>query len=155
MNTTQANQALQSIFAACDNKPNTIPFDKLLLRQKISTKKYDRLLLITYIFLFLSFFSPLIIVPFANRTMEWNTSHPVTMVDNYMEDGYLYVKLQGDDILYEEAYMENLDGTVIPIFSYDKRKQILCFPYSDDSEFNIYIPVRDSKPLHLLLIPRK
>ncbi|MGN0402008.1 MAG: hypothetical protein ACI4HQ_07070 [Acetatifactor sp.] len=155
MNTAQANQALQSIFAACENKPNTIPFDKLLLRQKISTKKYDRLLMITYIILFLSFLSPLVIVPFANQTLEWNMQEPVSMVDNYLEDGFLYLKIKGDNILYAEAYLEKLDGTVIPVFSYDEKNKLLCFPYSDDSESNIYIPVKDSKPFHLLLIPRK
>ena len=131
LDTAQANQALQNIFAACDNKPNTIPFDKLILRQKMNTGKYDRLLLVTYIALFLTFISPLVIVPFATQTRDWRAPEAVAMIDSYVSDGYLYVRMEGDNI----------------------KEKTLCFSYSNDTESNIYIPVKDSSDFHLLLTP--
>lgn len=153
LDTAQANQALQNIFAACDNKPNTIPFDKLILRQKMNTGKYDKLLLVTYIALFLTFISPLVIVPFATQTRDWRAPEAVAMIDSYVSDGYLYVRMEGDNILYSEAYLVKNDGTVIPVHSYDTKEKTLCFSYSNDTESNIYIPVKDSSDFHLLLTP--
>lgn len=40
MNIDSANAALQNIFAACDQKPNTMPFDTILLRQQANTRSY-------------------------------------------------------------------------------------------------------------------
>ena len=34
MDIKSADTTLQNIFAACNETPNTVPFDKLLLRQK-------------------------------------------------------------------------------------------------------------------------
>ena len=51
MNKETANAALQNVFAACDKAPNTIPFDKLLLREKLNTHIYDRLVVLVLLLL--------------------------------------------------------------------------------------------------------
>lgn len=54
MNTQDADNTLKNVLAACDMAPNTIPIDKLLLRQKFGTAPYDiclRLLLLQIIIL--------------------------------------------------------------------------------------------------------
>ncbi len=59
MDMDTANTALQNIFAACEKTPNTIPFDKLVLRQSAYTKPFDNLLIILTIALTLTILAPL------------------------------------------------------------------------------------------------
>ena len=37
MDIKQAGETLQNIFAACEQEPNKVPFDKIVLRQKANT----------------------------------------------------------------------------------------------------------------------
>lgn len=151
MNT--ANDTLQNIFAACDKAPNTIPFDKLVLRQKANTKSYNILLVITAVLLLLTFLLPLVIVPVANSIASHITTEPTELVNDYVKDNVLYLEFTGGHILYESAYMELSDGTCLPPLSYDTKQYILCFPYDNTEEANIYIPIEDDVPLHFLISP--
>lgn len=154
MDIDTANSTLQNIFAACDQAPNTIPFDKLVLRQKVNTRIYNRLLTATAIILLLTFLSPLIIVPASHMMEDLFTPTPVVLLNDYLENDTLYLQLAGDNILYEEAYLETLDGEKIYAITYDAGKQIIGFPYIGENESNIYIPIKGSDPLHLLLSPQ-
>lgn len=154
MDIDRANSTLQNIFAACDQAPNTIPFDKLLLRQKVNTQIYNRLLTVTAVILLLTFLCPLIIVPASNMMDGLFTPTPVVLLNDYLEDDTLYLQLAGDNILYEEAYLETLDGEKLYAITYDAGKQIIGFPYIEESESNLYIPIKGSEPLHLLLSPQ-
>lgn len=154
MNKETANAALQNVFAACDKAPNTIPFDKLLLREKLNTHIYDRLVVLVLLLLLFTFLSPLAIVPVSEFLERVFAPEKVQMTDNYVEDGFLYIQLKGDNILYEDAYLERSDGTIVPAASYDIKTKTICFPFVEDGESNIYIPVTDSSPLHLLLSPQ-
>lgn len=154
MNMETANAALQNVFAACDKAPNTIPFDKLVLREKLNTRCYNRLLFIAALLLLLTFLSPLAIVPVSEYLDSRFPTTEAKLITDYVENGYLYLQLEGDNILYKDAYLEKPDGTVIPVQSYDRKKGILCLPYIDDAETNIYIPLKNGKVLHLLLSPQ-
>ena len=48
MNIDTANAILQNVFAAEAKAPNTIPFDKLVLREKANTRFYDRALILLF-----------------------------------------------------------------------------------------------------------
>lgn len=154
MNIETANTALQNVFAACDKAPNTIPFDKLLLREKLNTHIYNRLLVIVLSVLLFTFLSPLAIVPASEFLESRFAPEKVQLADDYVKDGLLFIQLTGDNILFEDAYLEKADGSVIPVLSYDKKSKTLCFPFVEEQESNIYIPVKDSSPLHLLLSPQ-
>lgn len=150
----KADSALQNIFAACNQSPNTIPFDKLVLRQKVNTKIYNRLLTAAAVILLLTFLSPFYIVPVSHVTKALLTPEPAVLLNDYLEEDILYLQLAGDNILYEEAYLETPDGQKIYAVVYDVKKQLIGFPYIEESESNIYIPIKNSKPLHFLLSPR-
>jgi len=154
MDMERANATLQNVFAACDQAPNTIPFDKLVLRQKMNTRIYNRMIAITALLIALTFVSPLVIVPMANVTNDIFLPKPVSVLKDYVENDILYLQLEGDHILYGEAYMESTDGTVYAPISYDKKQGIIAFLYLSDEESNIYIPVRGAEAVHLLLTPR-
>ena len=56
MDIKQAGETLQNIFAACEQEPNKVPFDKIVLRQKANTKmftigKYISILFIIFLFI--------------------------------------------------------------------------------------------------------
>lgn len=150
----KANTTLQNVFAACDQTPNTIPFDKLLLRQKVNTRVYNRLLIITATILLFTFLSPFIIVPVSTALERITAPEPVTLLNDYLENDILYLKLSGDGILYEEAYLETVDGHRESVISYDIEEQIIALPYIEGKEANIYIPVENGTPFHLLLSPQ-
>lgn len=154
MDMDAANAALRNIFAACDQAPNTIPFDKLILRQKVNIAVYNRLLLLTGLVLILTFLSPLAIVPAANMMEQIFVPQPVTLIDDYVKDNLLYLQLTGDNVIYKDAYFETPEGQKQYAVSYDIREQIICFPFLQNTELNIYIPIEGDDTLHLLLSPK-
>lgn len=153
MDPGRANSALQNIFAACDQTPNTVPFDKLLLRQKLNTGKYDILLCLIAVTLFFTFLTPAIVVPLSSSVEKISAPKPVTLLKDYCENDILYLELSGDGILYEEAYLNTLDGRTLQPLSFDKKAHTIAFPFLSGEECNIYIPVENGQPLHLLLSP--
>lgn len=154
MDIKQADSALQNIFEACNQSPNTIPFDKLVLRRKANTKIYNRLLTASAIILLITFLSPFYIVPVSRVTEKLFTPKPVVLINDYLEEDILYLQFTGDNILYEEAYLETPDGQKIYAIIYDAKKQLIGFPYIEEAESNIYIPIKNNTPLHFLLSPR-
>ena len=152
MDMDMANATLQNILAACDQAPNTIPFDKLVLRQKLNTGVYNRLLMITAVILILTFLSPLTVVPVAEMLAKNDSSTPV-LLDNYVKEDMLYLELSGEHIIFTEAYLETADGKQYFALSYDASHNIICFPYFGESESNIYIPVENQSTLHFLVTP--
>lgn len=151
LNKKQADATLQKVFEACQQPPNTIPFDKLLLRQKLNTCFYDCLIALTGILLLLTFLSPLMVSPVSSLLQE-KEGH-ATLVSHTLEGDTLCLTLSGEGILYEEAYQETADGITEGALSYDQKTQTLCFTYYE-TETNIYIPLKNAPTLHLLLSPQ-
>lgn len=67
INIDRANDILQNVFAAESKTPNTIPFDKLVLRAKPDTRRYDIPLCLAVLLLILTLISPFCIVPIAEK----------------------------------------------------------------------------------------
>lgn len=151
MDIDKANTALQNIFAACNQAPNTIPFDKLVLRQQLNTGIYTRLIAITVITLFLTFLSPLIIVSLSTQLEPDTLSDTVELLSDYCAEDILYLTFSQGNVLYEDAYLETADGKIIPALSYDTTTNTIAFPFIADAECNIYIPIPNGQPLHFLL----
>lgn len=147
-----ANNALQNILSTCNQPVNTIPFDKLVLRRKINAAAYNRLIIATAVILLLTFLCPLAIVPLSKASATLLTPTPAELTLDYVEAGILNLEFTGDNILYDEAYMETLSGEIIHPLSVDSKNGRICFPFLT-KEANIYIPVKDASPLHLLFTP--
>lgn len=153
MDLKQADSTLQNIFAACDRKPNVISFDKLRLRQKLNTRVYNRLLLLTGLVLLLTFFSPFAVSP-VTELLAGENGQPVALVSDSMEGDLLTLTLSGSGILFDQAYQELPDGSVEAALSYDKKAKTISFSYHEEITVNIYIPVTDQSPLHLVVSPK-
>ena len=131
---TTANNALQNILSSCNQPVNTIPFDKLVLRKKVNAASYNRLIVATTLIFVLTFLSPAVL------TLD------------YVENNILSLKFTGDNILYEEAFMETVSGEIIEPLSVDSSKGVINFPFLSE-EANIYVPVKNGETLHLLFTP--
>lgn len=149
---TTANNALQNILSTCNQPVNTIPFDKLVLRKKVNAASYNRLIIATAIIFVLTFLSPLIIVPLSELNERLFAPKPAELTLDYVENNILSLEFTGDNILYNEAYMETLSGERILPLSVDASKGVICFPFLSE-EANIYIPVKNDTAIHLLFTP--
>lgn len=129
MNT--ANNALQNILSTCNQPVNTIPFDKLVLRKKINAASYNRLIVATAVIFVLTFLSPLIIVPLSEFNEKLFAPAPAELTLDYVENNVLSLKFTGDNILYDEAFMETLSGEIIEPLSVEQcqRRDQFSFPY--------------------------
>ncbi len=149
---TTANNALQNILTTCNQPVNTIPFDKLVLRKKINAASYNRLIIATALIFVLTFLSPLAIIPLSELNERLFSPTPAVLTLDYVENNILSLKFTGENILYEEAFMETLSGEIIAPLSIDSSKGVINFPFLSE-EANIYVPVKNGEPLHLLFTP--
>ncbi len=153
LNPKQADATLQNIFVECHHAPNRVPFDKILLRQAIDTVTYDVLLCLTLFLLLFTFLFPLAVAPTDYLLKGHHISEESILVSDKLEDGVLCLTLSGDNILYEEAYQETNTGIRESALSYDADTGTIYFTYHN-TETNIYIPIENAQPLHLLLSPK-
>lgn len=154
MNENLADSTLQNILSACEKTPGEISLSSLPLHWEPSLSVYNRLLAVTACLLLLTVLAPFALLLPASAPGNRSLHREVTLTENYVSENKLYLSVSGDNILYEEAYLETADGTILLPESYDASRGLLCFPYVSDMESNIYIPVKDSAPLHLLLTPQ-
>lgn len=148
MNPKDADATLQSVFAACNKTPNTIPFDKLVLQQSAHTKPFNNLLQMIVIVMFFTLLCPLAFI----RLPQPIDAAPIVLSRQYVEANKLYLILEpGNHVIhYEEAYLVSPGGTIYEIVSYDTQTQTLCFP-NVAPNCSIYIPYDSNQTLHLQL----
>lgn len=153
LNKEQANATLQNVFTECHHTPNTVPFDKILLRQKTNTRMYDILLCLTAFLLLATFLFPLAVAPTDYLLKRETPSEKIVLVSDDLSGDVLTLTLSGDGILFEQAYQETDTGIRESALSYDRKAGTICFTYHK-TETNIYIPVENAPTLHLLLSPK-
>ena len=151
MDHNAADAALQSILAACDKEPNTIPFEKLTHRFKNNTTLYTVMLILTGVLFFATLLAPLYIPPIIELVEPYFAPEPVVLINDYVEDNILYLEFTGDNIQFEKAYMKTNDNRIENVLSYDVDTGVISFPYYDNIESNIYIPVKGSETLQFLV----
>lgn len=144
----QANAALQNVFAACNEAPNTVPIDRLLLHQAAHKRTYDIFLRVIIVLLLLTLLSPLPFLCF----MQTTNASPIVLEEHYVKGDKLYLELDfgNHTIKFEEAYLVSPGGTIYEIVSYDSQTHVLCFPYIAQA-CSIYIPYDENSLLHLQL----
>ena len=55
MDISVANDTFRNILEACEQPPSSLPVDKILLRQRLKLAKYNSLIALTGLILFLTF----------------------------------------------------------------------------------------------------
>lgn len=149
-----ADETLQNVFAACEQPPNTIPFDKLILRQKLNTKSYSIRMWISLAILILTFFAPLLLKSSTFKiTYPEHVSCDINLIEHHVQDNLLFLTVSGDTVDYERIYMETANADVYSPISYDAESGVIILPYPK-GECNIYIPDHSGNTLHLLISPK-
>lgn len=150
-----ANEALQNVFAACEQPPNTIPFDKLVLRQRANTKSFTIGKYISIGFILLLFIMPFVFPHSpAKITQSSGSKAHFTIEDHYVSDSTFTLVLSGDEIDYSSCYAIDAEQvTYLPVSSTPSAHTI-SFPYIG-KEINLYIYNNEGQYMQLLLSPIK
>lgn len=155
MDMETANQTLQNIFAACDTPPNTIPFDKIVLRQKARTRIFFFAKWICFLCVLLTMISPMAFqnMPssFTNSVVGHNEIH---VEKHFIKDSYFYLYVSGNDLELKYSYAVAKDGIVYLPISYNNEMGELVFPYTGDS-LNIFVSYSKNEFLQIVLTPDK
>lgn len=153
MDLKQADQTLQNIFAACEQKPNTIPFDKIVLRQRAKTRSFTLGKYLCLLFIVLLFIVPFVFPhSHAKISSTQNYSSNLEVESHYVSGSQFTLFLSGEDIDYADSYASAADGTIyLPVGS-DATEHKIVFPYVG-KEVNIYIYDSKGNYIQLLLTP--
>lgn len=146
---TQADLTLNKVFKECNQTPNSISVDRLLLNNKLSTKGYNGCLIIAIVVFVLTLIMPLSFYPYQNQRL---TKADIDIIDHNVVDQTFYLKLDGDFIDYSSIYAMDKESNVILPISYDAKTGYVVFPY-DEVELNIFLYDYNQNVKQLLLSP--
>ena len=150
MNIEDANSTLQNVFAELDMKPNSIPFDKIVLRGLANTVFAKTCKIIATIFLIISLFTPL---AFINNDFVVEPSvgaSKIIITDHQLYDDHFSLVLQGNNINYDDIYARLPDGSFVFPSSVNRDNGLVIFPFTESS-LNIYIPDINGNVLQAVL----
>lgn len=153
MDMDTANQTLQNVFAACNQQPNTIPFDKLVLKGLAQTTLVKGCKWSAAGFLLL-----VLLAPLAFRNTDFTVSsrgfgQQIAIEDHQLYENYFIMRLSGENVDYDNIYAKKTDGTVVFPSSVDPAERSVVIPY-DGSSLNIYIPDSSGNVLQAILSER-
>lgn len=126
----QADIALQNIFAACNMPPNTIPFDKIVLRQKVNTLFFKVSISVASAALLLTLLAPLPFLLIDSKIHHLKGSSIEILSDGLYQNT---IFLQSASALsVNDCYIIHSDGTASLPAAYDSLTKTIYFPYARD-----------------------
>ena len=151
MDLETANQTLQNVFAACNQKPNTIPFEKIVLRKKAKTAAVVACKYISLLFLILVLLSPFCFYNNDFRVYDNSgISKPIIVEAHYYENDCFTIKFRGDNINYDEISVVDESDTVSAPDEIIKPESTIRI-YQPHGTLNIYVPDYNGNTLHAVL----
>lgn len=151
MDLETANQTLQNVFAACNQKPNTIPFEKIILRKKAKTAFVIGCKYVSLLFLILVLLSPLCF--YSNDFQVYDDSgisKPIIVEAHYFENDCFTIKFKGDNIDYDNISIMDEGGTIDIPDEIIPSENIIRL-YHPTGTTNIWIPDHDGHNLTVVL----
>ena len=157
MNVKAADMTLQNVFSACDQAPNQVPFDKIILRNKLTYRSDNTYISVTAVLLLLTFLIP-VFLPHSDDlsflSVDYKSSNTMSVVSHNMADDKFTVQVNESNIDVESSYILGPDNQMLPPLEYDEAGNTLVFPVGE-GEYNVFIYDNDGRCLHLLISPRK
>lgn len=155
MDINTAGKMLENVFAACDTKPNEIPFDKIVLRSRQNLFT-DNLFIVLSIVLFVVTFLVPLFFPHSPifMSLDKDSGRPLKVVAHEMTDDSFSITFEGSSLDIESCYMLGADDTTVTAIEYNRFDNTIVFPYVPQ-EYNIYIFDVNGRFMHLLLAPHK
>ena len=132
-------------------KTNNTPIDKMLKKRVNAAKGYSRYLTAVKVMLAFTLLVPLVFVFTANAKGA-PAKADISVGDYYVQDGYLFIDLDGPFIDYTSVYAVSGNGSTVFPVEYNSGNGMISFPY-DETEWNIYVSDLNSDTVHMLLTP--
>ncbi len=139
INKKAANEALQNVFAACEQTPNTKSLDALLFKNIANTTLVKTGKWMSVALLILILFCPLVFYMAGRDVKDHTVQTDIVVTEHYLdEDNECFVmELSGSNIYYEGIYARKEDGsTVYPIEAADGTVKF----HFEKGTINIFIP---------------
>ena len=153
LNKDIANYTLQNVLLSCEQIPGEKSLDEAIKHSaQNARKKLSPVVICVILFIFVLFFILGFIIGKRTRIAS-EKKNQVRLEKDYDVDNILYLDFSGKGIIFDEAYMETRSGHKYDCEVIDKKSQLLTFPYIENEEANIYIPVKGKKTLHFLITP--
>ncbi len=151
LDAVNANAVLQNVFAASHRQPNTIPFDKLVLRAPVNEKKFNIAIYHAIALLIVTLLLPVAVIPFTRAIAP----KQIVLVSDEVQDNILRLGFEGDGIEYRDAYIYTIAHGVEYALAYNPDTKTIDFPYHPSETINIYVRSLDGNLVHFLLIPEE
>ncbi len=140
INRKAANEALQNVFAACEQTPNTQSLDALLIKNIANTTlvKFGKWASVALLILIL--LCPTVFYMAGKESSAQPHRTDIQVVGHYLdeENGCFVMQLSGDNIDYDGIYAKKENGTVIYPIDTDENGTVR-FRF-ESGTLNIYIP---------------
>ena len=150
-----AGKMLENVFAACDTTPNRVPFDKIVLKQRLNLFTDNLFIILSIVVFIITFLAPLFF-PHSSIFMsaDAGTGRPMSVTTHEMTESSFSVSFDGAAIDIGASYMEGEDGVTVTASEYDRDTNTITFPYYAQ-EYNIFVYDTNGRCMHLLLSPRE
>ena len=140
INKKAANEALQNVFAACEQEPNTQSLDVLLIKNIANTTLVKTGKWMSIVLLILVLLCPMVFYMAGKDQGAGPHKTDITVTSHYLdqENECFVMTLEGSDINYDGIYAKKDDGSVIYPVETD-RNGIVKFHF-ESGTINIFIP---------------
>ncbi len=140
INRKAANEALQNVFAACDQTPNTQSLDALLFKNIANTTLVKAGKWMSVGLLVLILLSPTVFYMAGKQNTGSAHVTDITVTDHYLdeESGSFVMKLKGTDIDYDGIYAKKEDGSILYPSETDPEGTVKF--HFESGTLNIFIP---------------
>ena len=140
INRKAANEALQNVFAACEQTPNTQSLDALLFKNIANTTLVKLGKWLSVALLVLILLCPIVFYTAGKQEEDVSGRTDITVTDYYLDENEqcFVMIITGSDIYYEGIYAKKEDGSVIYPVSTDPDGTVKF--HFESGTLNIYIP---------------
>ncbi len=154
MDIKTANETLQKVFAACDTPPNTIPFDKIVLRQKARTHIFFIGKWICFVCIILTLLAPLVFLNSPSSYSHTVGSGQLKIEEHSIKNNKIYLNLSGQDFDLRYSYAIAKDGSIYLPDTYSNETGELVFPYPE-KPLQIFVSWNKEEFLQIIITPQK
>lgn len=147
MDLKSADRILQNVFEDVGEKPNTVPFDKIVLRCKYNGFTFDLCIILAVLLFVLTLLSPLKLKADSDDERK---NFGVAFHEQYGNE--LLITLNRKDIDLSECFFSDADGNVTRALYFNSLGKTLAFPMPDE-EVTITITEESGGVLKLLFTP--
>ncbi len=154
MDMASANDTLQNVFAACEKEPNTIPFDKIVLRRKADTRLTCICKFTTLIMILALIFIPLFTLRTStNIETEYNKSS-LHIVDHFVTEKFIHLTFEEANYYAPSCYSLDTNGQRSLALIDHTNPTHLVFAYTGVT-IHLYLCDEYGEYLHLIISPNK